>query len=302
MNNKLQKFKEDVTKSDTKVSELLRNAKILANELHDKEFLKWIENELSGYSKEPPEYRLVTGQPKAFNPYRGWMPAVFTNDERAQEALSERRLSQPVSELENLTNSDSDSLHIIYPPSVQKTLSKLFSAETQFALFLAPNQLVGILDAVRNKILDWLIAVGADQNSDLPIENKTVEIIFPEELIEKLPQDIKILADDFNFNFSNSRPKASMLILRRILPLSIVRKYQQKNKESEIKDINGDYLDTKALLGKIKSLLSQNRIYKEVTAYKNLTDGAQHSYTLNVYLADVRGAGIALRVFLDDIF
>ena len=130
----------------------------------------------------------------------------------------------------------------------------------------------------------------------------TEDVIFPEELIEKIPQDIKLLVDDFNFNFAHGRPKTCLLILRRVLPLSIVRKYQKDDKESEIKGYGNDYLDTKALLGKAESLLSQKRIYSDLIQYKILTDGAQHSYTLNIQMADARGAAIATRVFLDDIF
>lgn len=303
MKNNIQELKNDVTSSEVKVSELLRRAKILAGELRDKKFLKWVEDEMNGYSsKQPPQYRLVTGEPKGFNPYRGWVPVMFTNDRRAQETISQRRLGQSVSELENLVTTNEGSLEIIYPPEAQKTLAGALGMETQFAMFFSSSQIIAILDTVRNKILDWLIEIGMSQKPSSSSSDKNIEIIFPEELIAKLPQDVKLLADDFNFNFSNDRPKTSMLILRRMLPLSIVRRYQKDNNETEIKDVNGEYLDTKALLGKAKSLLTQNRTYTDLAPYKVLIDGAQHSYTLNVYMPDVRGAGIALRVFFDDIF
>ncbi len=302
MEEKLQKLKEDVTKSDIKVSELLRSAKILAHELQDKKFLDWINDEINGYdSKEPPEYRLVNGEPKGFNPYHGWVSAVFTNDQGVQKLLSQKHLNQSTSELEDLISTNDRSLHILYPPSVQKTLGEAFGMNTQFAMFFSSSKITAVLDTIRNKILDWLIEVGMNQNSG-SYTWKDTDIIFPEELIIRLPQDVKLLADEFNSNFSNNRSNASMLILRRILPLSIVRKFQKDGRESEIKDRNGEYLAAKELLGKAENLMSQKRTYKELMTYKMLTDGVQHSYTLNIQMSDAKGAGVAVRIFLDDIF
>lgn len=298
----IQKLKDDVTKTDVKISELLRRAKILASELGDKDFLKWAEGELSGYSKEPPAYRLVRGEPKGWNPFRGWIPVLFSNSPETQKNLSEQRLRQSVSELEDLVASSDGTLQINYPAAGQKALGEALGMSTQYAMMFSTSRVVAVLDTVRNKVLDWLIEVGASEKVANSSAKNNTEVIFPDELIAKLPSDLKLLADDFNFNFSNSRPNASMLILRRILPLAVVRRYQKDNKESDIKDTNGEYLEPKGLLGKAQSLLSQGRIYTDVMAYKALTDGAQHSYTLNVHLPDARGAGIAVRVFLDDIF
>lgn len=299
----IQKLKDDATRTDVNVSELLRRTKILASELGDKNFLKWVENELSGYdSKEAPAYRLITGEPKGFNPYRGWIPVIFTNDEETQRTLSKQRLGQSVSELENLVSSSDGTLQMVYPPVAQKTLSEALGMSTQYAMIFPSSRVVAVLDTIRNKVLDWLIEVGNSGKTKTSTTPDNVETIFPDELISKLPSDLKLLADDFNFNFCNGRPNASMLILRRILPLAIVRRYQKDGKESDIKDSKGKYLETKGLLGKAQSLLNQGRIYTDLISYKVLTDGAQHSYTLNVHLPDARGAGIAARVFLDDIF
>lgn len=296
----IQKLKDDTTKSDVKVSEILRRSKILASNLNDTDFLKWIENELNGYSKEPPAYRLVNGEPKGWNPYHGWVPAIFTGDQKTQKALSEQKIRQSVSELEDLVVSSNGTLQINYPPAGQDALAKAFGMNTQYALMFPTSRVVAILDTIRNKIIDWLIKVGATEDkSDLKVDT---EIIFPSALIERLPSDIKLLTDDFNFNFSNGRAIPSMLILRRLLPLAVVRRFQQDGKELEIKNTNGEYLETKTLLGKAQSLLSNTRTYNDIMTYKILTDATQHSYTLTVHLSDARGAGVAVRVFLDEIF
>jgi hypothetical protein len=304
MEEKIQVLKNDVIKSEIKVSELLRRAKIIASELKDTKALRWIKREVGGYGKDTsvPDYRMVHGEPKGWNPYRGWIPFIGP-DAKIQEQISKRGASQSVAELEDLMEGKKDSTYfeMPYPAEIQVNFSKAVEMDTKFSLFIPSTAIYGVLNSVRNRILDWLIEISSDFTSSIDA-GINEDIIFPDELIKKLPADLKILADDFNFNFSNSRPIASVLILRRMLPLSIVRRFQKDNKEAEIKDAQGEYLEPKSLLGKIQILLSQERIYRELISYKQLTDGAQHLYTLNIQTSDVRGAGIALRVFLDDIF
>ncbi len=154
-----------------------------------------------------------------------------------------------------------------------------------------------------NKTKGALIFPGEDKNQESEDEiNKGLkQIIFPSELINKLPNDLKILCQEFNFNYSHGKPSAGILLLRRILPLSIVRKFQKLDREPEIiKD--GEYLETKALLGKAEGLLSNKRIYKEIINYKFLVDSSQHSYKLKIQMTDAEGAAIKLRIFLEDLF
>jgi len=126
-------------------------------------------------------------------------------------------------------------------------------------------------------------------------------IIFPKELLEKLPADIKEVCEEFNHNFENSKRWAAMLLLRRLLPLSIVRKFQAINRENEIR-VGGDYLDTKNLLGKIEKYLKEKKVYKDILNYKILTDSSQHSYVFSPELSDVNGAALKIRILLDDLF
>jgi len=299
-----QELKNKAIKSDVRVSELLREAKFIAKKPGNQSFLNWIEKETNGYSKDDkvPEYRLIRGEPKGWNPYRGWIPFIH-NDPKIQELLSKNYIAQSIAELESLVENkdESSNLQMPYSAEMQAKFSKSVGLDTKFSLFISPNTIYGILNTVRNKLIDWLIEVDAGQDM---IVTDTVgnKIIFPRELIEKLPKDLKILVDDFNFNFKNSRPVTGMLILRRILPLAIVRKFQKLNREAEVKDSNGDYFDAKALLGKVESLLSNKRIYNELMSYKTLIDSSQHSYTLSVQMSDTEGAAIKLRIFLDDIF
>jgi hypothetical protein len=129
----------------------------------------------------------------------------------------------------------------------------------------------------------------------------TFKEVSPIELIKKLPKDIRILCNEFNFNYKNKKENSCILILRRILPLSIVRKFQKIDEENEIKK-DGDYLNTKKLMGKVEKILKTKRVYQDVMNYKLILDSSQHSYTLNVTMTDTQGAGLAVRVFLEDLF
>jgi len=302
--SQIQLLKNDVTMADKKLSDLLRKVKMIATELKSKDFLEWVEKELGGYGKNDkvPIYRVIKGEPKGWNPYNGWIPLIIGNPD-VQENISKRAVSQSIGELEQLFGDKSDNkfLQIPYPETIQKEISDSVECVTKFTLMIPENSIFGILEVVRNKLVDYLIEIDKKYDKTMPnIQKKG--IIFPDEIIKKLPKDLKILADDFNFNFNNSRPVTSMLILRRMLPLAIVKKFQKLNRETEIQDSSGDYFDTKALLGKVESLLSNKRIYNELMNYKILIDSSQHSYSLNIQMSDAEGAAIKLRVFLDDIF
>jgi hypothetical protein len=296
----IQELKNKAIKTDTSISEILREVKIFAKKLKDKKIETWADKELLGYNKKDkiPEYRKISGHPKAFNPYHGWIPWVL-NDPEKQQKISQRIVGQPISEIESILNNKSESgfLEMPYPEEIQHQVSN--GIINRFTLFISETELVGIVDAIRNKLVDWIIS----QDDDINIyqSEKEYKDIFPQELIHKLPKDIKILCDDFNFNFVNERPATSMLILRRILPLSIVRFFQSISKETELKT-EGEFLETKQLLGKIEAKLSNKRIYNDVMNYKILVDSSQHSYTLNVQMTDTEGAGIKMRIFLEDIF
>lgn len=125
--------------------------------------------------------------------------------------------------------------------------------------------------------------------------------VFPSELLPKLPADIKELCEDFDFNMQHKKSKAAMLILRNLLPQSIVRKFQQMNKEEEIL-VGGDYLDTKALLGKIENYLKEKRIYSELVAYKPLIDSSQHFYSTKIWSDDAGAAAVKVRLLLEQIY
>ncbi len=125
--------------------------------------------------------------------------------------------------------------------------------------------------------------------------------LFPIDLVNLLPNDVKVICEEFNFNKKNNKHISCILLLRRLLPLAIVRKFQQINKEGEIKR-DGEYLETRALLGKAKLLFSTKKIYDVIIDYKLLIDSSQHIFTFTISPQDIPGPAIAIRVMLGDLF
>jgi hypothetical protein len=144
-----------------KLSDVLRKALVVATKLNVAEFKTWAESELKGYSngQKIPAYRKVTGSLKAWNPYNGWIP-VIVRDDKIHDMVSHRTIAQPVSALEALCN-DKDQGGVLQVPLPHDWLMKLFSGTEEFSLGMVPtlivdsSQVIGILDAVRNQVLDW---------------------------------------------------------------------------------------------------------------------------------------------------
>lgn len=144
---------------DTTVTDLLRMAKMVAVKLELQEFEQWVNSELNGYSETPiPKYRVVRGQMKAVNPVRGLIPVQFPDDDLAKSA-SERHLMQRISEIEALAAQGNGSLMMPLPDEMQGLLQKLFRQDMEFKLTFQPIVLVGVVDAVRNVILDWSLTL-----------------------------------------------------------------------------------------------------------------------------------------------
>jgi hypothetical protein len=160
-------LQKDAIDSCSKVSDLLRKAYVVAKKLKVKEFAEWIDLELKGYTEAPelPDYRSVTGQVKAFNPYNGWIP-VLLHDHEIAEGLSHNLLKQPVAELENLVESaksqDMPFLTMEFPKKVEQALMKNFDVDFIPALILDVSQVYGAVEAVRNTVLNWALQLEED--------------------------------------------------------------------------------------------------------------------------------------------
>lgn len=159
MDSIIRQLQAEALDSQVGVSDLLRKAKVVAVKLDLKDFLIWIENELNGYTtkiqEELPSYRMVSGETKGWNPYHGWVPVLF-EDVESQRLLSRRGVSQPIGELDDIMKSPGkDPLFMDFNPEAKNAIMKGVGVHTDIKFMLGRNSVAGILDAVRNTILDW---------------------------------------------------------------------------------------------------------------------------------------------------
>jgi len=149
---------KEVQDQNVPVSSLLRKAKVLASKLEQTDFLNWVNSELDGYDDDDtyPEYRNLSGQIKAWNPYRGWIPVLFKKSE-IEKTLSTRETKQSIPEIEELLSSKSGNYEMPYPASAANQILKNSPVKTRVSLFIDSSTLVGVLNTVRNTIFDWAL-------------------------------------------------------------------------------------------------------------------------------------------------
>jgi hypothetical protein len=153
---------------NSSVSDLLRMAFVVARKLGIHDLEEWVSAELNGYPDgvEIPSYRVLRGDLQAKNPYRGWIPLRF-QDEKMAEGLSQCNNGQSVGEIENsLAEARSvkggGTFHVFFPPSLEQTLMALMEGPAmQPAVQITASALHGIIEVVRNSILDWSLKLEA---------------------------------------------------------------------------------------------------------------------------------------------
>jgi AbiTii len=138
------------------VTDLLRKAKVVAIKLDLPELLAWAEAELN--EKVPvPQYRQVAGRLRAYNAVSGEWQAVLFRGGRSPFP-TERPVSNKMAEIENLATSDTaagDSIFMPLPPSFEAQLMRSLEFPTEVRWEISSVSLLGIVDSVRNAILDW---------------------------------------------------------------------------------------------------------------------------------------------------
>ncbi|RDY70876.1 hypothetical protein DXT76_10855 [Halobacillus trueperi] len=153
-----------ISKND--VSGLLRRSLVIARKLGLIDFENWVNDELSGYSTKPnnaPDYREITGTLQWFNPVRGSCP-VLAEDPELMDTITNVKLFESISELENLVNS-TNSNNFVYQlnQKQQNLISSLGDGGLQqFRLLFSKNQAQRIIVTVKNIILEWTLTLEAD--------------------------------------------------------------------------------------------------------------------------------------------
>lgn len=159
MTSLISEIQRDALDSSIPIESLLRQVKLAAAKLQLETLEVWVEQELSGYRGEIPDYRKAYGQPAAWNPYNGWIP-VQTQDERIADLISTARIAESISSLRDLVKTEdrNNPLHFPVPSGLVSELNKMMNFQTaRMVIQISRGHVINILDQVRNMVLDWAI-------------------------------------------------------------------------------------------------------------------------------------------------
>lgn len=138
------------------IEALLRKAYLVARKLKLTDFEKWINNEQNGYEGEVPEYRMIGGEYKALNPYRGWIPVVLPAN--VAKVIAKVPLHNSISSLCDVYNTSEGSISFTVGAEITKFLNKSSDGfDTKFSFYSSRSEIYRIISTVRNKILDWAL-------------------------------------------------------------------------------------------------------------------------------------------------
>ena len=163
MSSLVLELQQDILNPDCDVLNALRKAHLIASKLKLTEFDEWLQHELNGYldidNIAIPEYREVKGSLKAYNPYRGWIPAQFINDE-IEKTVCVQKMWQSLGELQELYNQCTTSTFTVqFSAEAMATVASLFNTPIpmNYALHVSVHYLKTIAESVKNCLLEWTI-------------------------------------------------------------------------------------------------------------------------------------------------
>lgn len=157
----VEEIQRDALNISVPVTTLLRKVKVAAAKLNIGAVEGWVEHELNGYqNRDVPPYRQLRGRPQALNPYNGWIPIILSSDKQ-NEALAAVNLRQSLPSVEDLiARSTAGFAEMPLPPSVIRSLNEGSDVEIgRMSVHLSTTQLQGVVEAVRNAVLDWALAL-----------------------------------------------------------------------------------------------------------------------------------------------
>lgn len=154
------------TDGNQNIGDLLRKALLVATKLNLRDFKGWVQQELSGYSGEVPDYRVCHARIMARNPYHGLIPIAF-QDREFEATVSTVPIRESIGGLcELLQNTNpTDTLFLQMPSEISLGLAQFLEPNArQFPIYwvVGKSQIAAILDAIRNTILDWALKLESE--------------------------------------------------------------------------------------------------------------------------------------------
>ncbi len=141
-----------------KTTDLLRKALVAARLLKQPEWATWLGHELQGYpdDAELPPYRRIRGELKVRNPVRGLIPLHCDSPEWTDE-VSTCLCGKSVGELEVLASSEHGIWYRFSPHEAAEIMAMQVGEPMTPVVVLTNNQLRGILELIRDKVLIWAL-------------------------------------------------------------------------------------------------------------------------------------------------
>ncbi|WP_282364135.1 hypothetical protein [Pseudomonas sp. PS01297] len=139
------------------ITDLLRKALLVSRKLKIKDIEAWINNELNGYTENSiPDYRIVYGELKAFNPYRGWMPVMV--DKQWDKMIRQQNIFLSVSQIESLADkSEGGNFVIKFQATQASIIMQLIGEQFEPALYVPTHHLIRIIDTTKTKIMEFAL-------------------------------------------------------------------------------------------------------------------------------------------------
>ena len=195
-------LQREVVDSSVPISDILRKAKILASLLNNQEFKRWIHAELSGYgTSDRPNYRKfrlisfgVFVGPAGGMAKNIQIPAALLPGSLRQVA-EHLETPQGMKEIETLAvqAGEDGAIRMSWPPEAVILAREHLAMDNGYELAeawkpLVKSQLDGILDQVRNRLLDFLLEL-QQVNPDVVDSEAAIRAV-PQHTIENLFQTI----------------------------------------------------------------------------------------------------------------
>lgn len=192
----LREIQDAAISSDVELAVLLRKCKVLAARLGSEEFKSWVESELSGYRdvESLPEYRLLEVHSKGHfsGPFNSGLRdadiPLSCIPEDFREGLAKSYVVQPVATLEDLIkNSDGCNPREPWNPDFVAHFGRqIYQGMNciQAWKVIPIGAIIGTLDAVRNRVLNFVLEIEAEEPSagEAPINSNPL----PQERVQQI--------------------------------------------------------------------------------------------------------------------
>lgn len=176
------KLIENIADSKMGAGDILRNAKILAYNIDNNDFKKWIDKESNGYSEdeELPEYRIIKTvlygkieQIKGFGSsvlYERFLLPTSHLSKEQQDIINTWRCINPIGEIQSIIdNAGENGLGTPCPISVIPLIRKAMYPNVninQVWREIQKYDLENIIESVKNRLLDFLLELDKEMNLD----------------------------------------------------------------------------------------------------------------------------------------